>query len=78
MLPPPRVNGGLYTGEPARGPWGAVPIVPDADSIAQKKYFYGHVPINLRPGNNYTAFPGFTRVNEQFCIASRDGQPGSS
>lgn len=74
----PRVNGGLYTGEPARGPWGNVPITPDADDIAQKKYFLTPPPINLRPGNNYTSFPGFVKVNEQFCIANHGDRSKSS
>lgn len=33
--PPFKVNGGLYTGEPAKGPWGNYPVMPEPDDFAQ-------------------------------------------
>ena len=68
MPPKPRLNGGLYTGEPfAPGaPWGNVPITPDAgymSSVALRtanpppgaKYHFGGG--GLRPGNNTPFLP---------------------
>jgi len=58
MIPPktPALNGGLYTGEAFAGPWGNVPILPDAVPFnAQihnphaKQQFQPNI---LRPGNN--------------------------
>lgn len=53
-IPPRRLNGGLYTGEPFAGDWGNVPIVPDAGYIANNRYFYAHhQPVSWpRRGNN--------------------------
>lgn len=48
--PPPSLNGGLYTGESFKGPWGNVPVIPDATYMINK---------NLVRGNGYVA-PGST------------------
>ena len=56
----PELNGGLYTGEPFKGPWGNVPIVPDtvhmittnlksANPPTDALFQYGN---SIRPGNN--------------------------
>lgn len=62
QLPPPSHNGGLYTGEPFNGPWGNVPVVPDAVSLTNKTLKLASPPPPLeatvqfdntfRPGNN--------------------------
>lgn len=52
-IPPPALNGGLYTGEPFKGPWGNVPVVPDTDYM---------INVNLRsarpPPEALTQYPG--------------------
>lgn len=63
-IPPPPLNGGLYTGEPFAGPWRNYPVLPDAGymmhvalqpSAPESKY---HVPGGgLRPGNNTPYMP---------------------
>jgi hypothetical protein len=58
-LLPLRVNGGLYTGEPAKGPWGNVPVVPSQYGLSQN-LLSANPPPNAeklymdppRPGNN--------------------------
>lgn len=57
-IPPPKLNGGLYSGEPfAKGaPWGNVPVVPDAGYM---------IHYNLRSANPPTEalyqYPGYDR-----------------
>lgn len=53
-IPPRKLNGGLYTGEPFKGDWGNIPIVPDAGHIANERRFYAyHHPVShVRHGNN--------------------------
>lgn len=34
-IPPPKVNGGLYTGEPATGPWGNYPVIPEPHELSK-------------------------------------------
>lgn len=67
--PPPRaVNGGLYTGQPAMGPWGNTPIVPETHIMIDAHYkLAGNTPppqdmkyqaiSTNRPGNNLVKFP---------------------
>ena len=74
VLPPRKVNGGLYTGEPAKGPWGNVPIVPEAhlyqaalptDLSPVGVY---HIPGYTRPGNNTQEFPNHQKIKEDLHI----------
>jgi hypothetical protein len=66
-LPPRQVNGGLYTGESAKGPWGNVPIEPEAHTMARKMVELGggreravaQMPTSERPGNNRVILDGF-------------------
>lgn len=53
-LPPRKLNGGLYTGEPFAGDWGNVPVVPDSGDIVNRREFAsGNQPICLdRIGNS--------------------------
>jgi len=58
-IPPRLVNGGLYTGEPAKGPWGNVPVEPSQFALSQNLLSANPPPnaekiyIDLpRPGNN--------------------------
>ena len=62
-IPPPRLNGGLYTGEPFRAGagWAAVPTVPDSIALIQNTLPSANpppgivgrqVPLDARPGNN--------------------------
>ena len=64
-LPPPQLNGGLYTGEPfAQGaPWGNTPVKPDTMWLTQNG-FKALVPEgnrqfadSIRPGNNDVDIP---------------------
>lgn len=62
-VPPPRLNGGLYTGEPFRrdAPWGNIPVVPDAALLQRDTLLSAGPPPGVvgiqyasdaRPGNN--------------------------
>lgn len=56
----PELNGGLYTGEPFKGNWGNVPIIPDTVFMTQEHLKSAYPPTdalfqfgnNSRPGNN--------------------------
>jgi hypothetical protein len=64
--PPRRVNGGLYTGEVAKGPWGNYPVVPDPNQLSQN-LLSAMPPPNAekqpttfnRLGNNYVEYPNY-------------------
>lgn len=65
--PPRLVNGGLFTGEPAIGPWGNVPVVPEPHILAQNLLSANPPPnahkmamTNERPGNNHVEIPYYT------------------
>jgi hypothetical protein len=68
--PPPSKNGGLYTGPepPKSAPWAAIPVTPDADYMIHENLKSANPPAgalfqypgNIRPGNNFQAFPGLT------------------
>ena len=53
-IPPRKLNGGLYTGEPFAGDWGNVPIVPDSGVILNRQEFLAYdQPVSWdRAGNN--------------------------
>ena len=58
-VPPRKINGGLYVGEPFAGPWGNVPIEPDAGAIAARREFLAWYQAAAlaggRPGNDAPA-----------------------
>ena len=60
-IPARKVNGGLFTGQPAAGAWGNVPIEPEAGSMVRDALRIGHAPppgatrhyvAHVRPGNS--------------------------
>lgn len=64
-IPPkkPELNGGLYTGEPFKGPWGNYPVIPDVVPMTKETLTMQTQPPTpgsteqfdptmLRPGNN--------------------------
>lgn len=65
QLPARLVNGGLYTGEAAVGPWGNIPVLPDPDALSQNllsadpatRHPNSHkmAMTNERPGNNHVS-----------------------
>lgn len=63
-IPPHRVNGGHYTGEKAKGPWGSVPVIPDEVSLTNINLQSANPPLNaltqynnsIRYGNNMPKF----------------------
>jgi hypothetical protein len=65
-VPPHDLNGGIYSGEQAKGPWGHIPVTPTTTN-----YIYNNLktaepppgalityPGTDRMGNNYQAMPG--------------------
>lgn len=61
---PRKVNGGLYTGEPAKGPWGNTSVIPDAQYYTENlrsanppPNFEYQAVSTLRPGNNPVTLP---------------------
>ncbi len=78
-IPPPSLNGGLYTGEPFKegAPYANIPIIPDggymthfalrsANPPTQALYQYND---NYRPGNNTPVMPGIdTYKNGEYGI----------
>lgn len=77
-IPKPKLNGGLYTGEPFRegAPWANVPIVPDAGymtnvalrSANPPEAALTQYPGNNRPGNNYQSMPGVQAMSDHHGI----------
>lgn len=66
VTPPARLpNGGLYTGETARGNWGNVPVVPESHILTTQNLLSAHPPDRAvvqpgsqeRPGNNHVTHP---------------------
>ena len=63
--PPPKYNGGLYTGPPFAGPWGNIPVTPTASNITHNNLQSAEPPPGAknqypgsnRLGNNYNAMP---------------------
>ena len=81
QLPSQRVNGGLYTGVAAKGPWGSVPVVPDEAYLTNKNLLSANPPINattqytnnFRPGNNVSKLPNihkFSNSHDIVCTGS--------
>lgn len=80
-MPPnkPALNGGLYTGEPFKGPWGNVPVIADAVYMTHVNLQSANPPPNakiqyspygIRPGNNIHNYEGikeFSDVHNLHC-----------
>lgn len=73
-VPERLVNGGLYTGEVAKGPWGNVAVVPEPHVLSQSiKNAWGGpgsavgawkaATTTVRPGNNPVSFPNYKEYN---------------
>lgn len=64
-LPQKRPNGGLYTGEEAKGNWGATYVKPEAHIYLTENLLSANPPpgavkqpiVFNRPGNSYTVHP---------------------
>ena len=80
--PPPRVNGGLYTGKPfpPDAPWRNFPVIPDATYMVSEnlksakgpKAGLDAIPGYTRPGNNITTFPNHQLYDpERYIIMCR-------
>jgi hypothetical protein len=74
LAPPPfKVNGGLYTGEAAKGPWGNYPVLPEPNELA-KNLLTANPPPNAekipttyhREGNNNVTFPNHVLYNNNY------------
>lgn len=74
LAPPPfKVNGGLYTGEAAKGPWGNYPVLPEPNELS-KNLLTANPPPNAekipitynRAGNNFVTFPNHTLYNNDY------------
>ncbi len=73
-IPPPPLNGGLYTGEPFKEELGHgnVPIIPDTGFMTHFALRTAHPPeealyqysAGIRPGNNTPIMPGVDRYSE--------------
>ena len=71
-LPPKRANGGLYTGEEAKGNWGAIYAQPEAHVYLTQSLLSANPPPGaiqqpaafVRPGNSYTLHPFHTQVQD--------------
>jgi hypothetical protein len=67
-VPPPSLNGGLFTGEKfiAGAPWGNIPVSPETDVYIHTNLKSAHpppganvhYPHQTRPGNNLQRMPG--------------------
>jgi hypothetical protein len=81
MQPPsPKLNGGLYTGEPFKGPYGNYKVTPDAVYMTNQnlKTAKGpteglfHYPGNNRPGNNSQNMTGVKQFSNNTNIQCLD------
>lgn len=75
----PKLNGGLYTGEPftKNAPWGNVPFKPETGSLLQEALPSANPPplatfhypsANHRPGNNTPDLPGIVECHGFYMI----------
>lgn len=79
-VPPRKVNGGLYTGEAAKGDWGNVPVVPEAHVLVGENLKSAnpppegvfHIPGYTRLGNNTQVFPGHRQLNPNYHVRCHD------
>jgi hypothetical protein len=80
-IPQHRTNGGLYTGKPAAGSWGSVPVIPDEIYLNHVNLKSANPPVNaltqftngIRPGNNMPQFPNihaFSKKHDIICTGA--------
>ncbi len=71
-IPPRKPNGGLYTGEIAKGDWGCFPVVPEAYIYSTENLKSADPPPRAtnfipggfnRVGNSVQLFPNHTKYN---------------
>lgn len=75
-IPARKVNGGLYTGEAAKGDWGNVPVVPEAHILVGENLKSAnpppegvyHIPGYTRPGNNTQVFPNHIQLHPHYLV----------
>lgn len=76
-VPPPKINGGLYTGESFKegAPWRNFPVTPEAHLYTQNLASanpppggIAHIPGYTRPGNNEQTFPGHEVTQKAWCV----------
>jgi hypothetical protein len=72
-IPEPPVNGGLFSGPPATGPWGAIPVYPTTTNMIHNNLRSANPPPGAvfhypggqnRMGNNYIPQPGVYWLND--------------
>lgn len=73
-IPPPALNGGLFTGEPFKkdAPYANIPIVPDAGYMIHYALRSANPPVEalyqypggFRPGNNTPIMPGVQKYKD--------------
>ena len=73
----PELNGGLYTGESFKGPWGNIPVIPEGSIMTHNTLRSANAPEEahtqfgdlIRPGNNYPLIPPLNRFSPHHDIA---------
>lgn len=89
MIPQPKLNGGLYTGESFKGPWGNVYVEPDTVYMTNVALLSAnpppHAPIQygntIRPGNNRPQLKHVHRFSDEHnivCTGTVEKQPYKS
>ena len=86
-IPKPRLNGGLYTGEPFKtgAPWANVPVIPDAGYMTNFNLRSANPPAaalfqypgNIRPGNNHQTIPGVQVLSSEHALVCNTGKINS-
>lgn len=88
-LPPPRLNGGWFTGEPFRkgAGWADVPVRPESGSMMSDTLLSAHPPPGAeahtpgfpRPGNNCQTMPNVRKLSAPYntiaCSSSFSSSP---
>lgn len=82
----PSLNGGLYSGEKFKGPWGNYPVIPEATQMIHNTLRSANPPPNailqygnyIRPGNNEHPIPTKHNIDETLniqCVGSMKQKP---
>jgi hypothetical protein len=75
-LPGPKLNGGLYTGQPFQGNWGNVPVKPDTVYLNNQNLRSANPPNEalvqygdiIRPGNSVPEFVNIHKFSDKHNI----------
>ena len=59
--PPHDLNGGIYSGEQAKGPWGHIPVIPTTTN-----YIYNNLKSAEPPPGALTSYPGTDRMGNNY------------